>query len=705
MNYLSTNMVWFSRVLANTSSLKRMPILAVTMLTASLNTLYAQAAPEVLETLIVSGERTSVSDLNRQLVINTKADFAVGARIDPAELLQIIPGVQVDSRTNYAQDTRISLRGFGARSAFGMRGIDLQVDAIPMSTPDGQGQLGSVMLDNIGSAQVLRGPIAVLYGNGAGGVIALQTAVPELSQLGIGFAAGDPGLARQTLNGEWRKENLALRGQIANSTIDGERPHSSAERQQAGAQFFYTTANNLDLIIKHDYSDDPLLQDPLGLTPEQWREEPWQLNAAAELYDTRKIVGHQQTSISLRDNAGATRWQTGLWQGEREIEQYLGFTGDAIASSGGVVDLARDFSGVSGTITHSLEFFNLPADISLGAELAQMQDHRRGYVNNFGTAAELRRDETGDVQSSDIYSLIHLNPTEKLTLYTGARRTELDIDVVDDFIIPPENNSGGNPDDSGARDYRETSYAFGANYLLDSAWELFIGSGRGYETPTLTEMAYKSGATGLNTELEAAINRQQQWGINYHPDETREFSLTQFMIDTDNEIVVDQSFNGRTSYRNAAATERKGIEFFGRYDINPKLRMQLSLQSLDAIYSAGQWSGNQLPGVAGEQYQLGVQWRPFATDIMQLGLGAQQRARIYTADNNQVYAPDFHTVDISAQGTYPLNSLHFDWWLKLANLADENYVGSVIVNQANGRAFEPALGRNFSAGIKLTHAF
>lgn len=707
MDYSYTNRVWFNRVVVKTPALKKTVkrplkqplLLAVTMLIASPDILHAQATSELLETLIVSGERSPVSDLSRQLVIKSTVDFAAGARIDPAELLHNIPGVQVDSRTNYAQDTRISLRGFGARSAFGVRGIDLQVDAIPMSTPDGQGQLGSVMLDNIASAQVLRGPIAVLYGNGAGGVIALQSAVPQQSQLGVGVNAGDPGLARQTLNGEWRKENLAVRGQFANSTIDGERPHSSAERQQAGVQFFYTTAANLDLIIKHDYSDDPLLQDPLGLTPEQWQQDPWQLNAAAEVYDTRKIVGHQQTSLSLRDNAGATRWQAGLWHGERDIEQYLGFAGDALAGSGGVVDLARDFSGVSGTITHSLDIVNLPTDISLGAELAQMQDHRRGYVNNFGEAGDLRRDETGDVQSRDIYSLIHLKLTEKLTLYTGARRTELDIDVVDDFIVT------GNPDDSGARDYRETSYALGANYLITSAWELFISSGRGYETPTLTEMAYKSGATGLNTELDAAINRQQQWGIGYHPDDTREVTITQFIVDTESEIVVDQSFNGRTSYRNAAATERKGIELFGRLDLTSTLRMQLSLQSLDALYSAGQWSGNQLPGVAGEQYQLGVQWRPFAKDTLQMGLGAQQRARIYTADNNQVYAPAYHTVDISAQGTYPVKLLRFDWWIKMANLADENYVGSVIVNQTNGRAFEPALGRNVSAGIKLTHAF
>jgi len=661
--------------------------------------LHAQTGPVVLETLIVSGERSTSTDLSRQLVIKTTEDFAIGARLDPAELLQIIPGVQVDSRTNYAQDTRISLRGFGARSAFGVRGIDLQVDGIPMSTPDGQGQLSSVMLDNIASVQVLRGPIAALYGNGAGGVIALQSAVPEVSQLSAGVIAGDPGLARQTLDGEWRNANLAVRAQFANTDIDGERPHSSAERQQAGVQLFYTTENNLDVIVKHDYSDDPLLQDPLGLTPDQWRDDPWQLNPAAETYNTRKTIEHQQTSISLRDNTGATRWQTGFWQGERAITQYLGFAGEAISGSGGVVDLQRDFSGVSGTLTHSLALFNGPTEISVGSELVQMQDDRRGYVNEFGTAGDLRRDETGEVESRDIYSLIHINPSEKLMLYTGVRHTNLDFTVEDSFIVE------GNPDDSGARIYREDSFAIGANYAITPEWELFASSGRGYETPTLTEMAYKTGATGLNTELEAANNHQQEWGIGYHPDEILELTLTQFFIDTENEIVVDQSLNGRTSFRNAAETEREGIELFGRYVLNSNVRVQLSIQSLDALYSAGQWDGNQLPGVAGEQYQLGIQWLPFANDALQLDLGAQQRSRIYTADNNQVYAPHYTTFDASARGTYSVQSLQFDWWLKLANLTDENYVGSVIVNQSNGRAFEPALGRNFSAGIKLMHQF
>lgn len=684
-------------------------LLLAGLLVAQSNKLSAQsqAKPELLETLVVTGERMT-SELSRQVVIKTADDFSVGARLDPAELLQMIPGVQVDSRTNYAQDTRISMRGFGARSAFGVRGIELQIDGVPMSTPDGQGQFASAMLDNIASAQVLRGPVAALYGNGAGGVIALQSAVPEVSQISVGFIGGDPSFERQTINGEWRRNNAALRAQFADTTIDGERPHSNAERQQAGLQFFYTMKNDIELVIKHDYSDDPLLEDPLGLTPEQWRNDPWQLNTAAETFDTRKAIEHQQTSISLRDTSGATRWQTALWQGERAITQYLGFTGDALSNSGGVVDLARDFSGINATVTHSFDFFSLPAEFSLGAEFAQMKDRRHGYVNNFGVAGDLRRDETGEVESRDIYSLIHISPTEKLTFYTGVRHSDIDVDVDDYFIILP-----ANPDDSGARKYREEAYAIGANYAVTPEWELFASSGRGYETPTLTEMAYKSGTTGLNTQLEAAISRQHQWGIGYRPAANRELVLTQFLIDTDNEIVVDQSIGGRTSYRNAAATQRKGIELFGQYAVNPEWRVQLSVQSFDALYSAGQWDDKKLPGVAREQYQLGVQWLPFTTDVLQIGLNAQQRSRIFAADNNQVYAPGFNTFDISAEGQFPVRAVQFDWWLKLANISDRNYVGSVIVNQTgsrpadptSARAFEPALGRNFSAGIKLTHQF
>jgi iron complex outermembrane receptor protein len=655
-------------------------------------------AQEVLETLIVSGER-SAPVLASQVIVNTQADFPPGARLDPAELLQGLPGIQVDSRSNYAQDTRISLRGFGARSAFGVRGIDLYVDGIPMSTPDGQGQLSSVMLDSVSSAQVLRGPIAALYGNGAGGVIALQTAAPQTSQLSIGAVAGDPGLERQTLQGDWRQGGIAARVQLANTNIDGERPHSQAERRQGAAQFYYSTANQLNITLKHERSDDPLLQDPLSLRPQEWRDNPRQTNAMAEQFNTRKSVEHEQTSLSLSDNTGPTRWQAAAWQGERAITQYLGFSGADISGSGGVVDLMRDFAGASGTLTRYFSLFSLPADISLGVEVAQTEDRRRGYVNNNGVAGDLRRNELGSVDSRDLHALLQVEPLADVTLYAGVRQIRLDMEVDDYFIVE------GNPDDSGSRNYRENAYAFGANYQVTERWELFASRGRGFETPTLTEMAYRRQGSGLNVDLAAAINHQQEWGFRYSPVANAELLVTYFAIDSQNELVVDQSVGGRTSYRNATETEREGVELLGRYQLGDHWRVQASAQLLEAKYSAGELSSKHLPGVAREQYQLGLQWLPFGSETLILGATAQQRARVFADDDNSVAAPAFHTLDLSAQGDYHWSALHLGWWLKVVNLSDENYVGSVVVNQSNGRAFEPALGRNLVLGVKVQHEF
>lgn len=660
---------------------------------------YALPAPELVETLVVSAPPTPAEQLTANSMRNSIREFLPGARLDPAEMLASLPGVQVDSRTNYAQDARISLRGFGARSAFGTRGIELLVDGIPMSTPDGQGQISSVILDAVESAQVTRGPMAGLYGNGAGGVIALQTATPDKRQLRLASMAGDQGLERYHWLGEWRRGDLALRGQFADTQVSGDRPHSSARREQAAVQMFYQLPRDLELVVKHEHSDEPLLEDPLGLTLAQWQADPWQPNPLTTTWNTRKSVEHRQSSLSLREQAGDTRWQASLWQGERTITQYLALSGDAITGSGGVVDLARDFAGANTAFTQDAEWLGMPLEFSLGAEMARMQDRRRGYVNNRGVAGDLRRDELGEVVNRDLHSLVQLHPSDRWTLYTGARRTWVDVDVQDYFVVP------GNPDDSGAREFRESAYAVGGSYSFSPGWELFASRGRGYETPTLTEMAYRVGGTGLNTGLDAARIHQRQWGINYRQGQGVYLSLTHFRVDTSQELVVDQSVGGRTSFRNAAGTEREGVEFLARWQPSDAWRWQASAQHLRADYSFGEWSGKQLPGVAREQYQLGVEWRPLRSDGLQLHLFAQQRARIFVADNNQQAAPGFLTLDASARGDYEVDAWALGWWIKLANLCDETYVGSVVVNQANGRAFEPALGRNLSGGLSLARRF
>lgn len=658
------------------------------------------SADRLLETLIVSGIQPE--DQLPLTSSNTRIDRAAqlpGLRIDSAELLQGLPGVQSDSRSNYAQDTRVTLRGFGARSAFGVRGIDLSVDGIPLTTPDGQGQLSNVYLDEIAAVEVLRGPVAALYGNGAGGVIALQTRAPTDKSLGVKIVAGENDLLRRSAQAQWREGQLAARAQFSRFDADGERAHSSAEREQAGAQLYYTSQGGIEAVLRLDSSRDPLLQDPLGLTPEQWREDPTQQNPASERFNTRKEINHRQTSLSLRQATGNDRWQAALWRGTREIRQYLAFAGSAITSAGGVVDLERDFSGISGNYSHDFALLGSPATATVGVELAGTEDRRQGYINEMGVPGPLRRDELGEVESRDVYSLIQWQPAERWQLFMGARHSDVEFEVKDYFIVE------GNPDDSGGKDFDEWSSALGVSYQLNQNWSLFASSGRGFETPTLTETAYRNNSTGLNTALEASRNRQHEAGLRFAENDMAEFTLSIFSIDTTDEIVVDQSLDGRTTYRNAADTERRGAELEGNLIFSEAWSARVSVNYIEAEYSAGDWDDNFLPGVARKNHYGQVRWQPLLNEHLTLSLAVQHRSKVATADDNQIFAPAATTADFAVSSRFTLGDWDLSGWLKLANLADKDYVGSVIVNQGNGRSFEAASGRNVSAGVHFNYRF
>ncbi len=649
-----------------------------------------------IETLVITGERARDSAVGAQLLDATQ--LQPGSRADAAELLQGINGVQADSRSNYAQDTRITLRGFGARSAFGVRGLDLQVDGIPLSMPDGQGQFSGAVLDGVTQISVLTGPVAALYGNGAGGVINLQTSAPKVNRVSVDTTADEDGLARHHLLGEFRDANVGVRIQASKLNADGNRPHASAEREQLGAQVYYTLENGVQAQYRFDKEDAPLLQDPLGLTQAQWLADPYQINSSAEFFNTRKSIWHQQHAFSLRQTQGDERWQIAFWQGERDIQQYLAQRGDALANSGGVVDLSRQFSGGNGNYTWDFDFAKQALSFTLGGEWSAMNDTRKGYVNNAGIAGDLRRNELGQADNRDAYALLQWQATPQWQWLLGARQSHIALSVNDYFIIPTKN-----ADDSGEKTFSRNSQTLSTRYQLNDNLSVHAAVGNGFETPTLTEMAYTNGDKGFNNSLDAAANRQQEIGVDYQRQDIT-LALTAFNIETRDELVVDQSINGRTTYLNAAGTERKGVEFNGTYQLNEYFDARVALNYLDATYTQGQFKSLQLPGIAKLNHYAQLNWSPFANELLKFGLSAVHRAQVAASDNNQVKAPAYDTLDFAASGKIDLG-VQADWWIKLANLTDENYVGSVIVNQTNGRSFESASGRNLVAGVRFGYEF
>ncbi len=647
-----------------------------------------------IETLVITGERTGASITGSQVL---DADqLQPGSRADAAELLQGINGIQADSRSNYAQDTRITLRGFGARAAFGVRGLKLQVDGIPLSMPDGQGQFSGAVLDGVDQISVLTGPVASLYGNSAGGVINLKTSSPQRNLISLDTTADEEGLARHHILGEFRNGELGARIQASKMDADGNRPHASAEREQLGAQVYYQFENGVQAQWRFDKEHAPLLEDPLGLSEAQWLADPYQLNSSSDFFNTRKSIDHLQNAVSLRQEQGDQRWQVALWRGDRHIQQYLAQRGDALSNSGGVVDLERSFNGGNGNYTWDFKLANLPASFTVGGEWSSMDDTRKGYVNNAGIAGDLRRDELDQADNRDAYALLQLQVTDKWEWLIGARQSHVQLSVADYFVIPAKN-----ADDSGEKKFNRQSESVATRYQLNEHLSVRAALGNGFETPTLTEMAYTNGDKGFNNTLDAASNRQQELGVDYQLQKLA-VGATAFSIKTRDELVVDQSNNGRTTYINATATERKGVELNSRYQINSQWDFRVAFNYLDATYTAGQFNGLQLPGVAKQNHYAQINWSALPNGLLKLGLSAAHRSQVATNDNNQIKAPAYTTVDLSASGKFDL-PVQLDWWIKLVNLTDKNYVGSVIVNQTNGRAFESASGRYAAAGVKFSY--
>jgi len=647
------------------------------------------ALAQVIEDIYVTttlGEQQPWSDFAGAADSLLVTEQLPGLRMDVAEIFAGLPGIQADSRSNFAQDTRLTVRGFGARSAFGVRGIDIRLDDIPLTMPDGQSQTSMLMTDTLGAVEVLRGPLAVLYGNGAGGVLALHPTLPQQRAVTLGLGGGADDQRRYRLRGEWVGGDHAARLQVSKFTTEGFRAHSEATREQLGLEWFYQPGQ-WDIRARLDISRDPDSADPQGLTPDQWREDPTQVHSAAERFDTRKSVDHRQVSVRARRNIESGHWQLAAWAGERDIEQKLAFPGSDITSGGGVVVLDKTFAGTQAQMTH--EFGALA--LTLGTELEQMRDRRRGYVNDFGQRGEQRRDETGDVESLDVFTGLLWSLSESWQLQAGARYQRLQMQVEDYFIQPD------NPDDSGELSYREPTYALGINYG-QGPWHWFASVGRGFETPTLTELAYRPEGTGLNP-LDAADNRQFETGGRWQS-ERFTASLALYTIETHKELVVDTSAGGRTTYRNAAETRRQGVEWMSLWQPLEQWRWRVGGTWLDARYRSGPFADNRLPGVAKTNLYSQWEWSPLGTEKLQVELTAHYRSRMPTGDDNTDFAPASTLWDLALRSQQRWGSTQFHWWVKLVNVTDRQAVGAVIVNQSGGRVFEPLPGRGWQLGLE-----
>lgn len=665
------------------------PLLPLLALSCSFTLNAQQQAPaktattseeEQLERLVVSVQQQAKPWLSSVAAVS-RLELDASPALDIAALLKQMPGLQADQRANFAQDSRISLRGFGSRSSFGVRGIEVLFDGIPWSTSDGQSQPSSIPFEQLSAVEVLRGPFAALYGNAAGGVLTLQSNAP---------IAGASVQSQQS--SDYRQHSLqAGDGQtelyLKTLDHDGYRAHNSAKKRQAALRSSYQF-DSVALNFRYDWSDDPLLEDPLGLTKAEFERDPNQTAAVATLFNSRKSSAQRQLSMTLSPDDD--NWQVSAWQGERDITQFLSFSGDGPTAAGGVVALTRHYRGLKAQ--QLLQWNNWQHQFV--AQLEENTDQRQGYVNLRGIAGDLRRDESGKVQNSEIAWQSEYQTDLLWALHLGSRLSRIKFKVEDYFIRP------GNPDDGGQSSEQLAAFALGASYPLTEQLHFYVSSGRGFETPTLTEMAYQPNGSGLNLALKPARNRQLDLGLKWLQQHTQA-SLDWFYIQSRDELVVAQSLGGRTSYRNAAKTQRTGAEVWLLHRFSEKLELQWSSTLLDASFKADSSAGNNLPGVARVQHQLGLSYAPFASPFWQLSSQLSYRGKLWIDDNNSMAADSATLWDLKSSWQTGWRQTNWSWWLAIDNLTNQDYAGAVVVNQANGRSFEPGTPRQFQLGFRV----
>ncbi len=664
----------------------------------------AAAAPGVV---VVVGERLPDSAFDVPAAVDavdgrTLRDGKL--RIDLSESLHGVPGLVLRDRHNDAQDLQLSLRGFGARATFGVRGVRLIQDGVPLTMPDGQGQTGSFDLAGAARVEVLRGPFAALYGNASGGVVHLHTEDPPASPaVEAHVGAGAFGTVRRGVKLGGRVGGVGATVNAARSASDGWREHSASRRDTAHAKVVWDATDATRLVVTAHALDQPDTDDPLGLTREQLDTDPRQAPPPALAQDTRKSVHHRQAALRLEHRIGAADAVEGaVYRGTRRVVQYLAIpvAAQGPTSSGGVVDLDRDFGGASLRWRHR----SGPLRVTVGADVDDMREVRIGRVNDGGVAGALRRDETDRARNRDVYAIGRWTPSPRWDVAGGVRRTVVTFAVADRYVVGP------NPDDSGRATHAATLPVAGVLFRPADDWRVFASIGRGVETPTLAELAYRAdGGAGLNLDLRAATSTHAEAGARWQPRAGVTVAATAFASRTRNEIVSAGSSGGRTRYTNADRTRRSGIELSldaEWRDVTARVAFtDTAARFVRHVDAAGRdLAGRALPGLPRRQASADIAWRAGRLG-WSAGVQAQATGRVPVDDANTEAAPGGATIDVQAgwRGRFGAWTVHPA--LRIANVFDRRGVGSVIVNEGNRRYYEPAPGRHAIATLTAEAAF
>ncbi|MCH8336140.1 MAG: TonB-dependent receptor [Proteobacteria bacterium] len=656
-----------------------------------------EAKPDALDEIVVTATRmeSSVRDVARSVsVVNKERIQKATQQLALDEALVGIPGLYMQNRYNFSGDLRIALRGFGARSSFGIRGIRIFVDGIPETLPDGQSGVDSIDLGSAQRIEVLRGPASSLYGNASGGVIAITSELGESEPLVEGkVAAGEFGFQQYGLKAAGKLGSADYLFNISRTELDGYRDHAKFRGTLLNGRLGIPFNENDHLLVALNFTDQPLAQDPGGINAAQAALDPSSARDRNIQFDAGETVEQQRLGFvyeSKRSSGTLTLRNHYVW---RDFANRLPF------ASGGSVDLDRFFFGLGAQ--YSLGD-SLPdgAGLAFGIDYDRQDDDRQRFDNNDGVLGSQTFDQNEQVVSTGIYVQGEYQLNDAWTVQAGLRYDELTYDINDRFL------SDG--DDSGTLDFNELSPSLGVNVKF-AAGVLFASYSSSFETPTTTELANPDASGGFNPSLRPQM--ADSFEIGYKGGrENLFYEVSLFQIDLEDELIPFElaAFPGRTFYSNAGRSDRKGLETAVSWKNGSGFGVNASFTWSDFKFESfiddngNDFSGNHLPGLPKQFAYLGFSYAP---DNGFSGV-------LETVYSGDLYANNANSANVSS---YAVTNLRFNidirsrkWLFRsyagINNLFDESYNNNIRINAFGSRYFEPAPGRHIYVGLVVGYA-
>ena len=632
-------------------------------------------------------------------------------QLSPYEVLSAVPGVFAMNPDNFTQDLRISIRGFGARSAFGIRGIRIFTDGLPEGTPDGQADVDNLDMGIVRQMEVLRGAASGLYGNAAGGVIYMLTENPTTKKplLEVQLSRGSFGFQRYQLKIGQKINKFSYFLSGSHNNTEGYRAASAMRNTLLNAKLTHEFNPNTKLTLLVNHGKSPLANDAGALTKAQVDANPRQAGAPNLLFQTGEKVTQSrvgatfETKLSEKHTITARAFYTA-----RQLLNRL-----AVAANG-YGDLKRNYYGAALGYQLNQRVGTMPYRLKLGLDLENQTDTRQRLsyakaVTNGVTVYNPDKvvlNQSEGFKSVGVYLLQELQPTKQLLLSLGVRYDDLSLKLTDNYL------TDGNQ--SGAKRFDKINPMLGVNYSIAKNAAIYANYAATFESPTLNELSNNPDNTGgFNPNLAPQQAKSYEVGTkgkffaaNNKNTEGVKWDVALFQIETENDLVPYQitGQTGKTFYRNAGNTTRKGLEIGVSMPLNPAWTFYYTHTISDFKYktysvNATTFDNKILPGIPRNNGQLELRYagaKGFFGSVQ-----GRIVSKIYANDANTALADGYALLNLRFGKTMTLKGCAFEPFLGVNNLTNVNYIANVQINAQSDRYFEPAALRYVFGGLKF----